>query len=315
MGEDGNSTVTLPNFLVIGAGRAGTTSLGRYLGQHPDVYIPDVKAPSHFFCQDLGRIDDPSLRLVTRNYFVPDPADYEALFDGVRGETAIGEVSPVYLATVEAAARIASRLPDMKLIAMLRNPVDRVYARFVARRRDGLEKRSEFADLVREEREQPLIREVAFGTYLAGGFCSHFLRTYFDRFPRERIRIHLFEDFQRDSAAVMADLFDFLEVDASFVVDTSARHNQSGGMIRNRVVRGVWTGSALLRAALRPYVPAAARDAVFSAVTGDLVPVPLDPGLRAELTELYREEIETLEELLDRDLSDWREQPSLRSGR
>ena len=297
--------MTLPNFLVIGAGRAGTTSLDRYLKQHPEVFVPDVKAPSHFFCHGLERIEDPYLRVVTRNYFVPDPKDYEALFDGVRGETAIGEVSPVYLAALHVAPRIASRLPGVRLIALLRHPVDRVHARFVARRRDGLERRTDFADLVREERQQPLIRDVAFGTYLPAGFCSHFLQSYYDCFQRDRIRIHLFEDFQRDAAAVMADLFEFLEVDPGFVPDTSKRHNQSGGIIGNKLVRRVWTRSALLRAGVRRYVPASARDALFSTVTSNLVALPLDPGLRAELTELYREDIEKLQELIDRDLTNW----------
>lgn len=297
--------MTLPNFLVIGAGRAGTTSVDRYLKQHPDVFIPDVKAPSHFFCHGLERIEDPYLRLVTRNYFVPDPKDYEALFDGVTGETAIGEVSPVYLAALHVAPRIASRLPGVRLVALLRHPVDRVYARFVARRRDGLERRPDFADLVREERRQPLIRDVAFGTYLAAGFCSHFLQSYFDRFPRDRIRIHLFEDFRMDAASVMSDLFEFLEVDPGFVPDTGKLHNQSGGIIGNKLVRNAWTRSALLRAGMRRWVPERARDAVFSAVASNLVALPLDPGLRAELTELYREDIERLQELIDRDLSHW----------
>lgn len=296
----------LPNFLVVGAGRAGTTSIAHYLAQHPEVFVSPVKAPSHFFCQGLGRIDDPALRLVTRTYFVPDPADYEALFDGVRGEKAIGEVSPVYLASVDAARRIHARLPDVRLVAVLRHPVDRVYARFVGRRRDGLEHR-DFATIVREEREEPLIRDDAFGTYLAGGFVSHFLQVYLDLFPRERIRIHLFEDLQRDAAEVMRSTFEFLGVDPSWPVDTSRRLNSSGGAIRNGLVRRVWTGSALARAAVRPYVPVKARDAVFAAVTRSLTATPLDRALRAELDDLYADEIDRLEALIGRDLSAWRQ--------
>ena len=299
--------MTLPNFLVIGAGRSGTTSLAEYLKQHPDVYIPAVKAPSHFFCQGMERIDDPYLRLVTRNYFVPDPKAYEALFDGVRSEKAIGEVSPAYLATVHAAPRIARRLPGVRLIAVLRNPVDRIYARFVARRRDGLERRSDLAGILREERARPLVRDDAFGSYFAGGFVGHYLRTYFDHFPREQIRVHLFEDLERDSAAVTADVFEFLEVNPSFVPDTRTRHNRSGGVIKNRLARTIWTRSALARAVVRPYLPASLRDAVFSAFTGSLEPMPLDPKFRIELGELYRPDIETLQDLLGRDLSHWLE--------
>jgi hypothetical protein len=297
--------MTLPNFLVIGAGRSGTTSLHHYLGQHPDVFLPSVKSPSHFFCCDLPPVKDRYLRALTRHYFVPDPRDYEALFDGVRGETAVGEVSPVYLATVHAAPRIASRLPHARLIAILRHPVDRAYARFVGRRRDGLEPRSDFRQIVREELEEPLVRDDAFGSYIASGCCHHFLKSYFDRFPRDCMRIHLFEDFARDPAAVMADLFEFLHVDPGFVPVIERRHNRSGGLIRNPVLRLVWTRSALVRAALGPHVLQSLRDAAFRIFASDLVMPALDPELRAELTELFRADIEKLQDLLGRDLSHW----------
>jgi len=301
--------MTLPNFLVIGAGRSGTTSLHHYLKAHPDVYLPDVKSPSHFYCHGRPPDDDPFMRHVTRNYFVPDPAAYEALFDNVRDETAIGEVSPAYLASVRAAPRIAERLPDVRLIAILRHPVDRAFARFVGRCRDGLERRTDFDEVVSDERRGPLVRDDAAGTYLPAGFISHFLASYVERFPRERLRIHLFEDFVRDAAAVMRDLFTFLDVAPSFAPDLSRRYNQSGGMVRNGLLRRGWAHSALLRARLRPYLPQAIRDRVFGVITRDLVSLRLDPALRAELTELYRPDIERLALLLDRDLSHWLEPP------
>ncbi len=295
----------LPNFLVIGAGRSGTTSLHHYLGSHPDVYLPRVKSPSHFYCRDRAPSENPGVRLVTRNFFVPNEADYEALFDGVRGEKAIGEVSPAYLASTAVPARIAERIPEARLIAILRNPVDRVYARYVARLRDGLENRSDFAGIVREERTESLIRDDAAGTYLAAGFCSHVLRSYFEKFSRDKIRIHLFEDLRDDAARLMAETFEFLGVDASFRIDTRARHNASGGVIRNPLLRAMWTRSALLRARAQPYVPGWIRGPVSAAVKRDLDRRPLDAELRAELTALYRTEIEKLQQMLNRDLSHW----------
>ena len=282
----------LPNFLVIGAGRSGTTSLHHYLGRHPDVFLPGVKSPSYFYCQGQRQSDDPGIRLVTRNFFVPDAASYEALFDGVRNEKAVGEVSPAYLASLAVPQRIAEQLPGARLIAILRNPVERVHARFVARLRDGLEGRSDLALIVREERDQPLIREDAAGTYLAAGFCSHVLAAYCKRFDRDKMKLHLFDDLKEDPAGLIASTFDFLEVDSSFEVDRNTRHNASGGVIRNPVMRTIWTRSALLRARAQPYVPGWIRGAVSSVVKSDLAPRPLEAELRAELTALYREEID-----------------------
>ena len=296
--------MTLPTFLVIGAGRSGTTSLDHYLGQHPDIFMSLVKAPSHFFCADLERVPDLATRLVTRSYFTPAADRYEALFDGVGHERAVGEVSPVYLASVHVAQRIVTRLPDARLIAVVRNPVDRAYARYVARYRDGLERR-DFAQVVQDECGEPLVRDVAFHTYLPAGFCAHVLETYFERFPREHIRIHLFDDLVRDPAGVLADLCGFVGVDPRFPVDTSVRLNSSGGTVANPLLRGLWTRTALVRAALGPYVRRSLRDRVFSAVTRSLVDGSLDPGLRRRLVDLYRPEIARLGELLDRDLSHW----------
>jgi len=297
--------VTLPNFLVIGAGRAGTTSLHHYLGAHPDVYLPRVKSPSHFACHDRPVSDDPFIRHVTDNYFVRDPADYEALFDRVEHQRAIGEVSPAYLATLHAAPRIASRLPDVRLIAVVRHPVDRAWARFVARSRDGLETRADFAAIVRDELRDGLVRDDAIGTYLPASCISHFMASYLDRFPRDHIRVHLFEDLQGNTAGVLADLFRFLDVDATFLPDLSRRHNQSGGMVRNTWLRRAWQGSGLLRARVRRFVPRAIRDRAFAVVTRNLIPLSLDPTLRAELTALFRDDIHRLSALLDLDLSHW----------
>lgn len=307
----------LPNFLVIGAGRSGTTSLHHYLQAHPDVYLPDVKSPSYFYCRDLPPDPDPHIRHVTANYFVPDPERYRALFARVRHETAIGEVSPAYLATVHAASRIADELPDVRLIAIFRHPVDRAFARYVGRRRDGLESRASFADVVADERRHPLIRDVSAGTYLAAGAVSHVLQTYLDRFPRERLRVYLYEDLVADPAGVVRDMYTFLGVDDAFVPDTGRRHNASGGTIANPLLRAAWTGTALLRARARRYVPSALRDRAFELVTRDLAPVTLDPGLRADLTALYRDDIAQLAALIGRDLSHWLDHSrgSTRSGR
>ena len=297
----------LPNFLVIGAGRSGTTSLHHYLRQHPDIFLPDVKAPSYFYCCSAPPTDDPYLHLVTRNFFVSDRQEYLALFDGVDREQAIGEVSPVYLATTLAAPRIAEMIPAARLVAVIRNPVERAYARFLGRSRDGLERRTSFAEIVQEEVAQGLLRDDAHGTYVASGFAFHFLESYFEHFPRESFHVCIFEDLKRNSAELVSGVFEFLGVDHTFQPSLERRHNPSGGTIRQPLLRYIWTHTGLVRARLRPFLPAGARDAFFGLLPFEAVEQPLDDAVRAELIKLYRDDTLKLQDWLDRDLSAWLE--------
>jgi hypothetical protein len=297
----------LPNFLIIGAGRSGTTSLHHYLRQHPDIFIPEAKAPSYFYCCDVPPVEDPYLHLITRNYFVPDRREYLALFDGVENEKAIGEVSPVYLATTRAASRIAGLIPSTKLVAIIRNPVERAYARFLGRSRDGLERRASFAEIVREEMAQGLLREDAHGTYVAGGFVFHYLESYLEHFRKESFHIRLFEDLKENSQELVSGIFEFLGVDCTFEPLLDRRHNPSSGIIRQPLLRYFWTHTGLVRARLRPFLPAGMRDAFFGALPLEAVDRPLEAGVKAELIELYRDDILKLQEWLDRDLSAWLE--------
>ncbi len=304
--------MTLPNFLVIGAGRSGTTSLHRYLGEHPDVFVPPGKSPNHFVAHErLPPWEGVALERMARQW-VSDRRDYEALFDGVSGETAIGEVSPVYLQARSAPAAIRETCPDVRLVAILRNPVDRAYAHFLGRRRDGLERRTRFDEVVAAELARGLPDEVAFGSYLGCGRYHHFLKPYYELFAAERIRIYLFEDLQEEPAALLRDLFAFLGVDPNVAPDTTERHGRTGE-IPNPALRFLWTRSVVLRTALRPHVPARLRDLALPVFARELTQPPLDPSLRAELLEVFRDDVERLGGLIGRDLSYWLSGSSTRS--
>ena len=303
---EGNETPNpKPDFIVIGAGRAGTTSLHEYLAQHPEIFIPPQKSPSFFYARDLSGSPLAGAPHAIPPWFVRGEADYRKLFETPRRSCLAGEVSPVYLASTRVAARIAQWRPDAKIIAIMRHPVDRVHSRFVARRRDGLEDTPTFEELVEREASETLVRDDAHATYLAGGMVSHYLRTYFEHFPARSISIHFYEDFARDTAGVVAEICRFLGVDDRFRFDLGRIHNRSGGRIRSPTVGGLWAASEPLRRALRPLWPKHLRDAAFRRVTATTEKVPIEPGTRGRLIEIYRRDILELQELTGRDLSVW----------
>ncbi len=289
-----------PTFLVVGAGRSGTTTIHSVLAQHPDVFVPDVKAPSHFYCPDAKGSLKP--------WYVPDPDRYAALFRGAGGATARGEVSPAYLCSPRVPDRIVAHLPDVKVIAILRNPVDRLFARYVARRRDGLENAPDLRSLLNTELARPPDLSATADTYFAAGFVSHVLSRYIGLLGRERVSLHLFDDFRADPASMRRALFSFIGVAPEAALPEIPRANASGGEIANPLVRSLWTGSAGIRARVRPMVPRRLRDQAHRVVTRDVREVPFPDELRLRLTQAYAEEIDALAALLGRDLRHWREE-------
>lgn len=141
----------LPTFLVIGAAKAGTTSLYHYLGQHPQVFMSPVKEPGFFALEghplDFRGPGDEWLRQATTTTLEA----YQKLFEGVRDEPAVGEASVLYLHHHAAPEAIARYVPDVKLVAVLRDPVERAYSAFLYQTRNGREPLADFEEALRAE--------------------------------------------------------------------------------------------------------------------------------------------------------------------
>ena len=299
--------MSLPNFFVVGAGRSGTTSLHHYLGQHPDVFLPAVKSPSHFYCIDHPESSSLQRKLVTRDYFVRDRKSYESLFSRTLGAAAVGDVSPAYLASRLVPRRIHESVPDARIICILRNPVDRFFARWVGQLRDGYEPQRDLDLLIVKELDAPIDLDDTAGTYLAAGFVSETLGRYIEVFGRSNVLILFFEDLVADAGTLIGDMFRFLGVDDSVRIDTSVRHNQSGGVIANPVLRRAWSATATPRAFVRPWVPAALRRGAFNVVGRSLQKPDFSPSARQRLVGAYDSEIRALESLTARSLDAWRQ--------
>lgn len=298
-------TPRMPDFYVVGAGRAGTTSLSHYLSQHPGLFVPTAKASSFFYACDLAGSPLVAENATIPEWFIQDEVHYRGLYSPAPIGSICGDISPVYLASTRVAGRIAAARPDAKIITLLRNPVDRVYSRYVGRRRDGLEATPTFEELVEREISAELLQEDAHATYLAGGMTAHYLRTYLAAFPRKNILIHFYEDFARDTQSIMASISRFLGVDEEFQFDVARIYNRSGGQIQNTTVGGLWASSLPFRQTLRPWLPHKLRDYLFRKVTAKTEKVPIRPETRRQLIEVYRDDIRQLEELTNRDLSEW----------
>ncbi len=298
----------LPNFFIIGAPKSGTTGLYDTIRQHPDIYMSPIKEPKYFACNGEPPVFNGPAGQHVRRTSVWTPLDYGLLFADVEGQRAIGEASPLYMRTPQTAPRIRRNLPQSRLVAILRQPAERAYSSFTFFHQHEREPAKTFQEALAQE----ALRMNAgwyFGLFhKEAGFYHAQLSAYYDLFPREQIRVYLYEDWKERPHELLRDLFGFLEVDDGFRAEIKKTNVTRWS--RNRLLRRLASGSGFERE-LRRFLPENAVRKLRGALQridrrfNRCLPPPLDPALRAELTEEYREDILKLQDLLDRDLSRW----------
>ncbi|HUR95846.1 MAG TPA: sulfotransferase [Gemmatimonadales bacterium] len=292
--------MTLPDFLVIGAAKAGTTALYWYLAEHPAVFMSRIKETNFFAygVDEAGRLlyGDPQMH----HFPVTTRAAYEQLFASAAGASAVGEVSPIYLECPQAAERIRAGLADPRLIVSLRDPVDRAYSDYLmdlrhrGRRLDPGRDLSPDAPWV-----QPNSHWMRIGRY------HEQLARYYERFDRSRIHVFLFDDLKQDATATVQAVYRFLGVADDFVPDFDAPHGV-GGMPANMLLEGLVKRTAALRSAVEPYMPKRAANWARRVRTRNMrQSPPLPPELRQRLTDVFREDILKTSQLIGRSLDHW----------
>lgn len=291
--------MTLPNFIVIGAAKAGTTALYWYLAEHPDVFMSPVKETNYFaYGVDAnGRLlyGDPEHHA----FPVTTLEEYRQLFAGAAHARAIGEASPIYLECPETSGRIHDLLPGVRLICALRHPVERAYSDYLM----FLRSRSrQFDPAVELSSDATWARPDSH--WMRISCYAEPLRRYLELFPRNQLHVLLFDDLKRDPLEAVQSVYRFLEVDADFVPDLETPHN-IGGIPASRALERFLTSKSL-HAAVRPWVPTRAINWVRRVRTRNLrAAPPLPAGLKQELTEHFRDDINRTSELIGRDLQLW----------
>ena len=298
----------LPNFFILSAGKSGTTALYHTLRQHPEIYICPVKEPHFFTWEGEPPIFPGPGGLIPRAVWVWQPRDYLLLFTQVTTERAIGEASTGYLYSPTAAQRIWKNLPSSRLIVVLRQPAERAYSSYQFNVQRNLEPARTFADALAQEETRKQAGWYPALFYRAHGFYHAQLSVYYDLFPREQIRVYLYEDWKNTPQVMLRDLFHFLEVDENFVPEI--RRSNVTLLPKSRRLHNLATHPARIEQ-LASFLPTTVRRVTISALRridarfNLAPPTPLDPELRARLTEEYREDILKLQDLIGRDLSHW----------
>jgi hypothetical protein len=217
----------LPHFIIIGAQRAGTTSLFYYLRIHPDVRRPLSRDGSVVWPKELHFFDEHYARGLDwyRMFF---PLAAQRTVARTRGRDLIaGEATPYYLFHPAVPERVAASLPDVRLIALLRDPIERAYSHYQLMRRTGREKLS-FPDAIAAEEKRLADQDVTSSeevrnargdrlhhhhrhrAYISRGLYAEQLERWYAHFPREQLLVIRAEDFLSRPAEIYADVLRFL---------------------------------------------------------------------------------------------------------
>jgi hypothetical protein len=300
----------LPNFLIIGAPRSGTTTLYESLKQHPQIFLSPMKEPMFFILEDE-----------TKTYIGPshphgslDIHGYRSLFHGVRNQKAIGEASPCYLFSPKAPGKIKKYIPDAKILVILRNPVERAYSHFLFNRLGGIEPLADFSEAMAAEEDRLRKGWFIYWCYQGMGYYGRQIERYFSSFDPQQFRFFLFEDLLDAPAELFRGIFKFLGVDESVRIAKPEKYNSSGTP-RSRIVHDLLNRPSLLKSPLKKVLSTKNQYRLLTKfVNRNLQKPPLDEEVRRRLTALYREDLLKTQDLIHRDLSSWLEPRAMRDG-
>lgn len=279
----------LPDFVVIGAFKAGSTSFHHYFSQHPDVFMTKVKDPTYFAFDPNNKVHVERSRLKS---LVSDRAEYEALFDEARADQLKGEVSPYYLHSPLAPQKMKEIVPAIKMVACLRNPVERAYSHYQMMLRSGVETKS----------PEKAFSDNAF--WVKTSLYADEIQRYRQIFSHEQIKFVLFDDLIADPQALMSELFTFIGVRSSFNVNAEYKFNPGG------IPKSPWLHHGLIALKwipmLRSYTPAFIRSRLAQIRDKNLKSTEkLSVDVQKQWLRYYQDDILRVQDILQLDLSHW----------
>jgi hypothetical protein len=298
----------LPNFLIVGAAKSGTSSLHNYLNQHTDVFMPSynneamkVKEP-RFLIKDLvqNRLHNG----------VWSFEEYKSLFSDVKDEMAVGESSVLYLYYHQLAIKNIKYYlgNEVKIIIMLRNPTDRAYSAFQHVSR-GFKENYSFEESLsiekgRMEREENLTPMVM---YKEMGMYYEMVKSYKDSF--KNVHIIFYEDFSDNVQTEMNKVYNFLSISKSRKIDLSSRYNVGGKRWKNKIMKYIFMKDNLIQSIFKLVIPISFRKAIRNKLINlSTNPVlPIEEETRKMLNDHFKEDIQKLSLLLNKDLQHWTE--------
>ena len=293
--------MALPNLLIVGAAKSGTTSLHNYLNQHPDIFMCSPKEPHFLINKEIGK-----QRI---NNGIIDIKDYETLFSEKSHLKYRGESSVMYLSFPEISIKNIKHYldDDIKIIIMLRNPVERAYSGYQHVKRYNMMENLSFEDALElgEERYRDIKNFTPASRYLELGNYYNQVNLFKKSF--DNIHIVIYDDYKTDFNEEMNKIFDYLEV-VRITINAEQQHMVGGWEWKSDGMKKLMMQQNLLKLFLRLIIPFKSLRqyirAKFQKANMKVV-ATINPETEKWLKEYYKQDVAKLSELLNRDLNNW----------
>ena len=279
------------NLFIVGAPKAGTTSLYHYLNQHPDILMSAVKEPDYFSKDDLR-----SQKLYYDSKSIHSLSSYHDLFDSSDSKF-YGEASVSYLYYPKVAERIKEYNSDSKIVIMLRDPIERAFSHFLMDSRLGFT--SEDFETIFDQKSGLFFQQY----FELGNYSSQIIR-YINVFGHSNIHFIWHSDFKSDTLFEVKRILEFLDLDSEVNLNLKIRHNKFR-MPRNNLIRKIYSFS-ILRKLLNLFLPKHLSKKFKNILFDNQNKPNLDKNLRKRIISYYSDEISKLENMFNKDLSTWR---------
>ena len=284
------------DFFIVGAPKAGTTSLYHYLNEHPEIVMSRQKETDYFSDEDLQKKG-----LYYGKNRINTLEKYHSLFQNV-DQKKIGEASVSYLFYEDVPQKIKAYNSNGKIIIMLRNPVDRAFSHYLMDYRLGLIGKS-FESILENEKKD-IKAALFYQQYIELGQYSGQVKRYIEKFGKENVTIIFYYDFKNHVVKEVQKVYEFLEVDSKYRAEIENKHN-TYSMPKNNWIRLIYSFVSF-RKILNRILPKRKVRKIKEKLFIKSKKPKLSDVLRARLINLYAHDIKQLEELLSVDLSQWK---------
>lgn len=298
--ELNNEKVKLPDFIIAGVSRSGTTSLYNALKQHPEIFLPSLKEPFFFNGPyfESYNVHESAIGTI---------AEYIQLFAGA-SEKITGEATSIYLYSFESVipnlkSIYGGKYKDIKIIIILRNPAERAFSHYKLFIRDALES-IEFEEAIEADVIERR-KKIRIGyDYIGLGMYYKQVKAFLASFSN--VKIFIYEDFKKNNMNAIKEIFRFLEVDDAFTPEIRLRYNIAGRVRSQWLHDYVFFRKSFIKDFLKPFIPHDLEMKIrHKIIEKNSRRWEINPDTKRKLISIYRDDIHKLQYLLNRDLSIW----------